>query len=254
MKRRYAMAVSRPLSIVRTPSDGGTEVMQPAEPLPRHLRVNSAGRVHLNVESGEGDRRRDFDKAEVVSRFRRGDSAAFEEILERYWRCTLLHAQYLARDGDAALDFTQEAFARLWKQRERWAPSGSIRVWLFRTVRNLVISEQRKWKVRHLWASRSGPDERRSPRTPLQDTEAGELRYAIARAVEQLSPRRREAFTLFHVQGLSYREVAAVMGVREQSVANYLRAALADLRESLAAHFPGLAAPTDAVPGETHPE
>ncbi|HWV57975.1 MAG TPA: sigma-70 region 4 domain-containing protein, partial [Longimicrobiales bacterium] len=66
----------------------------------------------------------------------------------------------------------------------------------------------------------------------------GELRVAILAAAERLSPRRREAFTLVHIHGLSNREVAEIMDVRPQTVANYLQAAIADLRVALKPFFP----------------
>jgi len=74
--------------------------------------------------------------------------------------------------------------------------------------------------------------------SPLDDTEIREVRDAISRAIQALSPRRREAFILFHVRDLSCKEVAHIMDVRPQTVANYLQAALADLRKSLGQHFP----------------
>jgi RNA polymerase sigma-70 factor, ECF subfamily len=180
------------------------------------------------------------DETELMARVRDGDRDAFEAVVDRYWSHILVYARSMTRDGDAAMDITQEAFLRLWQRREQWVQTGSVRIWLLRTVRNLTISEQRKWKVRNLWATRASAEGVTLPRTPLQDAETRELRQAINEAVEKLSPRRREAFTLFHLQGLSYREIAEIMEVREQTVANYLQAALADLRESLASFFPAL--------------
>lgn len=70
-------------------------------------------------------------------------------------------------------------------------------------------------------------------RTPLQDIESEEFRRAVLAALEKLPPRRREAFTLFYLRDLTYCEVAEVMGIQQQSVANHLQAALAELRSAL---------------------
>src|SRR5437016_4267795 len=62
---------------------------------------------------------------------------------------------------------------------------------------------------------------------PLPDHDA---LAALDRAIAGLPGRRREAFTLVHVQQLSYREAAEVMGIAPQTVANQVAAALAQLR------------------------
>lgn len=179
-----------------------------------------------------------------MCRLRASDAAALDELVSMYWRPVVAYARSLLSDGDAAYDIGQEAFVRLWQQRHRWDARGSVRVWLFRTVRNLSISEHRKRGVRAKWSTRQAVLET-APRTPLQDAEDAELRSAVEAAVEQLSPRRREVFTLFHLQNLSYNEIAAVMGIKPQTVANYLQAAVAELRVSLQRFFPALSAPAD---------
>jgi RNA polymerase sigma-70 factor (ECF subfamily) len=172
-----------------------------------------------------------------MCRVRDGDVAAFEEVVDKYWSRTLIYARHLCGDSDRAYDVAQETFSRLWATRESWTPTGSVRVWLLRTARNLVLGDQRKLKIRMKLASLV-EQEYRPVRTPLEETENLELRSAIARAIRKLPERRREAFTLFHVQGLSYREISGIMGVRPQTVMNYVQAGIADLRVMLAQHFP----------------
>lgn len=180
-------------------------------------------------------------EADLMKRVRAGDAAAFERVVDLYWRRALLYARYLVGDRDSACDFAQEAFARLWRIKDEWQPTGSVRVWLLRTIRNLVVSEQRRRTVRQRWAL-SAVREEAYQRTPLQDAERAELRAAMQHAIEQLSPRRREVFVLFHLQNLSYREIADLMEIRPQTVGNYLQAAVAELRVALAAFYPALSA------------
>ncbi len=175
-----------------------------------------------------------------MRRVKAGDRDAFDALLHQYWRPLVLYAEGLLGELDGAYDVVQEAFVRLWQGRREWQPAGSVRVWLFRTVRNLCISQQRKRSVRARWAAAEARKEQPQPPTPLQETENAELRAAVDEAVRKLTPRRREAFRLFHLRDLSYREVANVMGVREQTVANYLQAAVAELRMALKDRFRAL--------------
>jgi RNA polymerase sigma-70 factor, ECF subfamily len=179
-----------------------------------------------------------FDEHAVMERVRDGDVTAFEFLVQHFWRELILYALSLTQDSDRAEDISQHAFARLWSSRRDWTRRGSVRVWLFRTARNEFVSRHRKRKVREAWASRPEARRPQPDPTPLVEAQRSELRTAIRRAVADLSPRRREAFTLVHIQGLSYREAAEVMAVRQQTVANYLQAAVADLRSALSDHDP----------------
>lgn len=207
----------------------------------------------VDADEGEAPAERPLEVPEIdelVSRLRWGDAAAFERLVELYWRRTLLYACHILQDEDRAADVTQEAFARLWERREEIRVSNAVGSWLLNTVRNRAVDESRRWRVRTRWMLWHGRASQGHPRTPLQDTEDAELRGAMERAIGELSPRRREAFVLFHLQDLSYREAAEIMEVRPQTVANYLHAAVADLRVALAPFLPGL---RPVEPGQAGP-
>lgn len=211
--------------------------------MPRLKRFQQVeGPPHGRRQGGAGNPPGDHDPSDIdlMIRARAGSASAFDVIVGRYWAATFQYAYHLVLDSDRASDIAQEAFARLWQRRGQWAPTGSVRVWLLRTARNLVTSDARKQAVRARWAEGGARDELPPPVTPLQELERTELRAAIELAVLSLSPRRAEVFTLFHIQDLSHREIAEIMDIRPQTVANYLQAAIADLRRSLAPVLPGL--------------
>jgi RNA polymerase sigma factor (sigma-70 family) len=213
-----------------------TEPLQKESP-PRTVEVPGLPlRPSMSAKDGWDDQ----SEIEIMEQVRQGRVAAFDLLVEKLWVRSFLYSKSLGCDHERALDLTQEAFARLWERRKDWVHSGSVRVWLFRTIRHQVISDRRKWKVRMKWALRVRGEAVPDFPSPLQEIEKEEIRTAIARSVAGLSPRRREAFTLVHLQGLSYVEVAAIMDVSPRTVANHLMAAVADLRASLAAEFPSL--------------
>lgn len=177
------------------------------------------------------------DPKDLMEAVQGGDREAFEQLVEALWEGTLRFAIHMTGDPDHAYDITQVAFTRLWQTRERLADAGSVKVWLLRTARNQIVSDQRKKKVKTRWVATEAEEAQVRPRTPLEETERHELQTAIQQAVSELSPRRRESFTLCHLQGLSYREAAEIMEIRPQSVANYLQAAIANLRVALAPFY-----------------
>lgn len=192
------------------------------------------------------------DDAELMMRVGWDDADAFGQVMQRYWDRTYRYASQIADDSDRAYDIAQEAFARLWEKRCEWATTGSLGGWLLKTARNLAIAEHRKRRVRERWRGASSPHRSTAERTPLEDAEATELRQAIQSAIHRLSPRRREVFTLFHLHQLSYEEIAEVLEIRPQTIANHLHAAVMQLRVALRPHLTA-ALPLGEVPhSESH--
>jgi len=177
-------------------------------------------------------------EADRAARFRAGDTAAFEELLAQFWDRIVAYVERLLGDRDVARDIAQDAFVRLWTKRHQWIESASIPAFLYHTARNLTIDEHRRDQVRkHGVVMRYG-GEIESPPTPARDLETEELRRILETAVNALSPQRREVFCLYYEHNMSYRQIAATMGIKPQVVANYMSAALAALRETLKPMLP----------------
>jgi RNA polymerase sigma-70 factor (ECF subfamily) len=171
--------------------------------------------------------------AELIAGVARNDAHSFDELLRRHWKPVVCYAAALV-DADTAEDVAQETFLRMSSHAAEWRPLGQVRTFLLHIARNLALNERRRQQNR-LWAlGRARPQlMARSVPTPCEVLEESELRCAIQRAVEAMPERRREAFALVRFGGLSYREAAAVMGTSEQTVANQLTSALADLRRAI---------------------
>lgn len=171
--------------------------------------------------------------AELCHRLREGEEAALDALLKSEWRHLVAYAETFTADPDAAEEVAQRVFVRLWRRRRKLDPSRSVRALLYRMTRNLCIDLERKRQTRRQARQRLVRRHRRPP-TPHERLRERELRGAIQEAVEGLSPRRREAFMLCRVHGLSHREAADVMGLSPQTVSNHVSAALRHIRTRLA--------------------
>jgi RNA polymerase sigma-70 factor, ECF subfamily len=168
----------------------------------------------------------------LLRAIRGGSAEALEELIGLYWAPLVRFAARQLEDMDVAEDVVQDTFVHLWQRRAEWLPSGSARAYLFRITRNLVIDESRRREVRKRWRilrRRVEPE----PLTPEGVLEGSRLWAAYEEGIASLSPRRREAFLLVHVQGLSHAEAAEVMGVTPRTVSNQVVAALGELRDIL---------------------
>lgn len=168
---------------------------------------------------------------DVADGIRRGDPAAFERFLKGQWGALVRFVLGYVETLDDAEDLAQEAFVRLWAQREQVRP-GCLRAYLYRIARNLALNERRTLAVHRRIENGGLPEPPPSP-TPDLELEAGELRALVRGAVDGLPERRREAFVLAHFQDLSHAEIAHLMEISPQTVANQISAALATLRQAL---------------------
>lgn len=169
---------------------------------------------------------------ELADRVRDGDVSAFDAFVAGQWPPLVRFAVSVLGNMDDAKDVAQEAFVRLWEQRSELRPSSSLRAYVYQVARNLAISERRSRELHRTLEERQA-HERPPVRTPARDLDSTEVREVVRRAIESLPERRREVFVLAHLQDLPHREVAEVMGISRQTVANQISAALTDLREAL---------------------
>lgn len=189
--------------------------------------------LEASVKQGEST---PADFRDLAERIRKGDASAFDALVGELWAQLVRYAARFFGSAEDAQDIAQEAFVRLWEQRARLDPAHSIRAYLYQIARNLAINETRRRETFGRIAARQVEPAPRSP-TPATDLDEAELRAVVRDAIDALSPRRREAFVLAHLQGLAYKEAAEVMEISPQTVANQISAALADLRGTLAPYL-----------------
>lgn len=169
----------------------------------------------------------------LLHRVRAADPAALDELLQKYWAPLMAYAaRLLSAEGDAQ-DVVQEVFIRLWNRRALLVSTSAVRPLLYSIARNIAFNERRRRLVREQWVLASERTGLPGTPTPLQRTIEGELQSAMERAVGNLPPRRREAFVLVCLHDMSHREVADVMGISPQTVANQVSSAFAELRQAL---------------------
>jgi RNA polymerase sigma-70 factor, ECF subfamily len=187
---------------------------------------------------------------ELLDRFAAGDAAAFGELLKRYRVPLYNFIARSVRDTEAAADLLQEVFTRVIQHAGEFSRNSKFSTWLYAIARNLCIDHGRRMSHRRHAsldvATANGASPERSGATPWVerlprdqpdvDTSAASsgLRRRIAEAVEALPEEQREVFLMRQVQHLSFAEIAAVVGVSENTIKSRMRYALERLQESLA--------------------
>src|SRR4051794_20835007 len=130
----------------------------------------------------------DDDDEELVERARRGDLAAFEELVVRYQGRAVRLASTFA--GDDAEDAVQEAFVKAYRSLSRFRAGRAFRPWLFTIVANEARNRRRSQGRRERLALRVGDDA--DVATPEDAAIAEDRRRRLAAAIDTLPDRDRE--------------------------------------------------------------
>jgi RNA polymerase sigma-70 factor, ECF subfamily len=176
-------------------------------------------------------------ESEWVEAIRAGDAAAFEAMFHQYHAplCSFAYRYLGARD--LAEEMVQEVFLCIWERRASWEVRTSVRSYLLTAVRNAALSYLRHERVVRRWGS-----EIRDVQVPAASPEVGALEAetiaAVRQAIGRLPDRCRLVFTLHREQGLTYGEVAEVLGISPRTVEVQIGRALKALRKGLAGHQP----------------
>jgi RNA polymerase sigma-70 factor (ECF subfamily) len=177
-----------------------------------------------------GTRGDDSDR-ELIERWKAGDSRAATSLVGR-------HADALARfaassgEREEIEELVQDTFVRAFASIDSFRGESSFRTWLFTIERRLMLDRRRA--------------ERRRPTTvPVQPSDASteydaldalmaeEAESKVRRAVDVLSPMQREVFTLRIEQGMSYRDIAVIVGTTEGAARVHYHNAMRAVKEAV---------------------
>jgi RNA polymerase sigma-70 factor (ECF subfamily) len=183
--------------------------------------------VPSRVPSHEPDRT-------LVQRVREGDVIAFEMIYREHYAmlCTLAHRYVHA--PDIAEELVQEVLSTVWTRRAEWSVSESIRAYVLGAVRHAALNHLRRARVELRWEHTVEAGAAELARTDASvGSERTEIATLVHGALAELSEGRRTVVTLRWLDGLSYAEIASVLGTSAKAVEVQLYRTLRALRAQL---------------------
>jgi RNA polymerase sigma-70 factor (ECF subfamily) len=171
----------------------------------------------------------------LVERARTGDLAAFEELVRRYRNDVFSLAFHYVRNREEAWDVSQEVFLKAYRALGQFRGDSGFKTWLLRITANHCKDQFKKRKLDTVRFDESlREDEAPSATSAPDDTaEAKELGDAILIALNGLSAKHRTAFILREFEGMSYEDMAGVMGCSLGTVMSRLHHARKKLQHSL---------------------
>lgn len=178
----------------------------------------------------------------LISRFRDGDTAAFEELMIRHETRIYSTCLYFLKNREDAEDAAQEVIIKLYRKLDTFRQESSFSTWmnyvaantckdfLRKRTRDRVLSLDEEIETGDGQMQREIPDERPGPGECLEQKE---LRDALVRAVERLSGEHRAVMLMREYQQLSYEEIGEILGISLGTVKSRIHRARGELRQIL---------------------
>lgn len=166
-----------------------------------------------------------------------GRADSFGHLVERYQRPYLLYAKRMVSSQALAEDIVQESFVTAYEKLDSCEQPERFASWCFHIVRNRCYDYLRSPRSKS-----EGPEVLEELPAEAADPERGversDLRTALARALESLSPLLREAFVMYHEEELTYPEMAERLGASESALKMRVKRAREELQSRLEAYGP----------------
>jgi RNA polymerase sigma-70 factor, ECF subfamily len=153
--------------------------------------------------------------ADLIAACQNGNRAAFRGLFEAYRSRVYSTARHILGSDAAAKDVTQQVFLAAWRHIERFHSEGEFAPWLYRVAINTCLNERRR-----LCRFVDAPPRELAAAGAAQEDAV--LARQIQAALGRLSPKLRVPLVLRHIEGLSYDEIAEVLGCTMGTVASRL--------------------------------
>jgi RNA polymerase sigma-70 factor (ECF subfamily) len=177
-------------------------------------------------------------------RFQKGEIGAFQQLFNKYSSSVVNFASRFVGSRERAEELAQEVFLQVYRWQERYEPRAKFSTWLFKIANNHCLNEVRKGEYKVSFESLDSQldSDREGRERDLPDTNpkkgddilaAKQAADRIQQILRRLPESQRSAVTLSRFEGLSYQEVAEVLGTTEKAVKSLVFRATQSLREGL---------------------
>jgi RNA polymerase sigma-70 factor (ECF subfamily) len=168
---------------------------------------------------------------ELLSRFRSGDIAAFEDLFKTYYQALVGYGRTILKDKDEAEDIVQQVFVTIWEKRSEMEVHTSFKGMMYRAVQNACLN-----RIKHQTVRRSHAKEvimTGSSSFSQQDIQYKELQKKIDESIDQLPEQCARIFRMSRFDELKYQEIADKLGLSVKTVENQMGKALKLMRENM---------------------
>lgn len=154
------------------------------------------------------------DESSLIIAAQAGKKEAFGTLIDRYWDHLYRWLCRLTRDPSTAEDLAQETFLKAYAAIARFQPGSNFRAWLFRIGHNNFVNQRRS--IRHQRQTML-PEIAEDQHNPVADMLTQEAFTVLAEAIGKLPSDFRAALLLRVEDDLSFKEIAEILDITEET-------------------------------------
>ena len=182
------------------------------------------------------------DDGMLIERSRRGDRAAFDQLVSKHQQRAYQYAYRLTRDPEEAADVVAESFIRMFKALDNFKGDSAFTTWMYRIATNCFLDIRKKKRSKpaiSLEATVQTTDGEVAYQfedtnsSPHEEAERTEAMSAVQDAIEQLPEYQRAIIIMYHAEMQSYEEIASALNLPIGTVKSRLNRARLSLRNLL---------------------
>ena len=171
---------------------------------------------------------------ELLCRMADDDQEAFTSVYRRHWESLFITTVRVIGNKEDAEDIIQEVFTSLWNRRKVLNLTGPLAGYLQASVKYKAINYiERNITRRHYLAALSEAAKAGVPASPEVLLQVKEVQQLIQTVIENMPPKMREVFELSRSHCLSHKEIAARLGISEETVKKHIQHALQLFRSAM---------------------
>ncbi len=172
------------------------------------------------------------DEVHMVRELRAGRESAFSWLFKEYYRPLTVYAFKYISDMESAREIVQDLFVYLYENRKTILITGSLKSYLYHSVRNRSLNLVRKEQTRRkhmaqLQGERHSSDD---PESMIRETE---MEHQVFLIISALPPQCRRVFLLSREKGLSNGEIAGQLEISKRTVEKQISNALKAIRSGI---------------------
>ncbi len=156
----------------------------------------------------------------------------FEKMFRQFQPMLVRYASTMLYSREDALEVVQEVFVKIWQKRDELEFGEQLKAYLFRAVRNQALNRINRNRLDTV-----SLDERM---VMLAEENEGEIEEGkrqklaqVYREMDKLPPNCKEIFVMSRLEGLSHKEIAAILDISTKTVENQIGIALRKIRKGV---------------------
>ena len=168
----------------------------------------------------------------LLASFQAGNMAAFSQLYDLHINILFNYGLKLTIDKELLKDCIHDIFVKLYTKKDELGTIDNLKSYLFISLKNKLCDELRK---RMYMSDTAIEDVNAVAPTDVEDDYMEEEQRKnefslVKRLLDQLSPRQREALTLYYIEEKKYEDICEIMNMNYQSVRNLMHRGLTKLR------------------------